>query len=349
MQLINDRPIRLALVGYGQIAKKHIAAIDQFPTELEISAICDSNCVALEVARETRKIDVYSSLPEMLEKSNADMVVITTPSGFHAQQTILAAQSGKHVVCEKPMATRWNDALEMLRACDESGIRLFVVKQNRAMPTLKLLKSAIDKGRFGRIYQVHANVFWTRPQDYYNQSRWRGSWDMDGGALMNQASHYVDLLHWLIGPVRSVSAMSATLARQIEAEDSMVLNLRYNNGALGSMSVSMLTYPKNLEASLTILGETGTVRIGGVSINKIELWQFADNDDMDQYVEQASHDSTQAVGFGHPQYYRNVIDTMSGKATAVTDGREGLKTMELLSAAYLSARDGITIHLPLEL
>ena len=236
----------------------------------------------------------------------------------------------------------------MVRACDEARVRLFVVKQNRRNSTLQLVKRAIEEKRFGRINMVHLNVFWTRPQEYYDQARWRGTWELDGGAFMNQASHYIDLLDWLIGPVDSIQAMTGTLGRDIEVEDTGVLNVRWRNGALGSMAVTMLTYPKNLEGSITILGDKGTVRVGGVAVNDIQHWEFEDEQDYDNDIKNANYETTSVYGFGHPLYYKNVIDVLRGLAEPETDGREGLKSLEVLIAAYLSARDGRTISLPLE-
>lgn len=174
-----------------------------------------------------------------------------------------------------------------------------------------------------------------------------GTWEFDGGAFMNQASHYVDLLEWLIGPVEKVQAMMST-TRDIEVEDTGVLNVKWRNGALGSMSVTMLTYPKNLEGSITILGERGTVRIGGVAVNEIQLWNFDSSADYDAAITQANYETTSVYGFGHPLYYENVVQVLRGEAEPETDGREGLKSLELLIAAYISARDGQTVSLPLE-
>jgi UDP-N-acetyl-2-amino-2-deoxyglucuronate dehydrogenase len=249
---------------------------------------------------------------------------------------------------EKPMATRWQDGLDMVRSCDAAGVRLFVVKQNRRNRTLQMLKQAIEARRFGRIYMVSINVFWTRPQSYYDSAKWRGTWEFDGGAFMNQASHYVDLLDWLGGPVESVMAYTGTLARRIEVEDTGVAALKWRNGAMGSISVTMLTYPKNLEGSITILGETGTVRIGGVAVNEIQRWEFATPHDMDRGIAEANYETTSVYGFGHPLYYDNVIRTLRGETEAETDGREGLRSLELLIALYMSARDGRRISLPLE-
>ena len=273
--------------------------------------------------------------------------MLTSPSGLHPTQAIDAARAGFDVMTEKPMATRWHDGQAMVRACDEAGVRLFVVKQNRRNKTLQLLKQAVDKGRFGRIYMVNVNVFWTRPQSYYDSAAWRGTWEFDGGAFMNQASHYVDLLDWIIGPVESVMAYTGTLARDIEVEDTGAAALKWRNGAMGSINVTMLTYPKNLEGSITILGEKGSVRIGGVAVNEITHWEFADADPMDQETRDANYKTTSVYGFGHPLYYDNVINTFRGEAMPETDGREGLKSLELLIAMYMSARDGQRVNLPL--
>ena len=259
-----------------------------------------------------------------------------------------AAQAGLHVMTEKPMATRWADGLAMVRACDEARVRLFVVKQNRRNRTLLLLRQAIQAGRFGRIYMVTVNVFWSRPQSYYDSAAWRGTWEFDGGAFMNQASHYIDLLDWMVGPVESVMAYTGTLARDIEVEDTGVAALRWRSGAMGSVNVTMLTHPKNLEGSITILGENGSVRVGGVAVNKIEHWAFAQPHEMDAGLDDASYQTTSVYGFGHPLYYDNVIRTLRGECEPETDGREGLKTLELLIAMYLSARDGKRVNLPLE-
>jgi len=344
---ITDRKIRIAIVGCGRISKNHFGAIEKHNENIELAAICDVNNLVLE--EYSRKYDVpsYCDYSGMLQQVRPDIVALCTPSGLHSEQTVIAAKHNVHVMTEKPMATRWQDGVRMVHACDEAGVRLFVVKQNRRNTTLQLLKQAIDDKRFGKIHMVHLNVFWSRPQSYYDQAKWRGTWEFDGGAFMNQASHYVDLLDWLIGPVEKVQAMMST-TRDIEVEDTGVLNVKWRNGALGSMSVTMLTYPKNLEGSITILGEKGTVRIGGVAVNDIQIWQFDEAKEYDELIQTANYETTSVYGFGHPLYYKNVIDTIRGEAEPETDGREGLKSLELLIAAYLSARDGKTISLPLE-
>lgn len=345
---VQGRKIRIAVVGCGRISGRHFDAIATHSDSLELVAVCDTDHSALGMAANKYGVAGYPALDELLCSVSLDVVVLATPSGLHASQAIQAAKAGVHVVTEKPMATRWEDGKRMVRECDRAGVNLFVVKQNRRNPTLQLLKKTIEKGRFGRIYLVTLNVFWTRPQSYYDSAAWRGTWEFDGGAFMNQASHYVDLLDWLIGPVESVQAYTATLARNIEVEDTGVASIRWRNGALGSMSVTMLTYPKNYEGSITIIGEKGTVRVGGVAVNDIEHWEFADRNGDDSAVQDASYETTSVYGLGHPLYYANVVNALRGTETPETDGREGLRSLELLIATYLSARDGRRVSLPLE-
>ncbi len=344
---IENRKIRLAIVGCGRISKNHFGSVEKHQGNIELVAICDTNQDVLEHHQEQYKVSGYQRLEAMLESEEIDLVALCTPSGVHADQAEIVAGFGVNVMTEKPMATRWQDGVRMVKACDNAGVRLFVVKQNRRNSTLQLLKRAVEEKRFGKINMVHLNVFWTRPQEYYDQANWRGTWEFDGGAFMNQASHYVDLLDWLIGPVDKVHAFMST-TRDIEVEDTGVLNVKWRNGALGSMSVTMLTYPKNMEGSITILGDKGTVRIGGVAVNDIQRWEFEDEKDYDKQVKEANYETTSVYGFGHPLYYNNVIEVLRGKCEPETDGREGLKSLELLIAAYLSARDGNTISLPLE-
>jgi UDP-N-acetyl-2-amino-2-deoxyglucuronate dehydrogenase len=346
---IGGRKIRVAVIGCGgRIAGKHFEAFERHAGDVAVTAVCDVNPEALAECEKRTGAKGFTSYTDLLERSDADVVVLATPSGLHSSQAILAARAGRHVVTEKPMATRWMDGIAMVRACDEAAVRLFVVKQNRRNTTLQLLKRAMDQKRFGRIFMVTINVFWSRPQEYYDGAKWRGTWEFDGGALMNQASHYVDLVDWLIGPVESVQAYIGTLARNIQVEDTATVGVRWRSGALGSVNVTMLAYPKNFEGSITILGEKGLVRIGGVAVNEIQTWQFADAHPDDAGVRDASYETTSVYGFGHPHYYQNVIATLRGQAEPETDGREGLRSLEVLIASYLSARDGRRVALPLD-
>ena len=345
---ITDRKVRFALVGCGRIAQNHFEALAKHADRAELVDVCDVDPAALRAAVEKTGARGNASLDALLGETTADCIVLTTPSGLHPRQAIDCFAAGFHVMTEKPMATRWRDGVAMVEAADRARRYLFVVKQNRRNATLQLLKRAVTEHRFGRIYMVNVNVFWTRPQSYYDSAKWRGTWEFDGGAFMNQASHYVDLLDWLIGPIESVQAYTSTLARDIQVEDTGVIGIKWRSGALGSMNVTMLTYPKNYEGSITILGERGTVRVGGVAVNDIQHWEFDEKRPEDETVKQASYETTSVYGFGHPLYYDNVIQVFRGEAEPETDGREGLTSLETLIAAYRSARDGCRVSLPLE-
>ncbi len=338
--------IRIALVGCGRISRNHFDAIAKIDG-LELVSVCDTVEQRAREAGEQQQVPWFTEIETMLAAVPSDACVIATPSGLHPQHGIIAAKAGRHVISEKPMAISLAAADALVQACDDHRVQLFVVKQNRLNPPIQLLKRAIDRGRFGRIFMANCTVRWTRPQDYYDQAPWRGTWEFDGGAFMNQASHYVDLIQWLVGPVESVIAKAATLARRIEAEDCGVAVLKFRSGALGTIEVTMLTFPKNLEGSITILGEKGTVKIGGTAVNKVEQWTFADYDDDDKQIEAANTNPPTVYGHGHEAYYRNVAAVLHGDAQPDTDGRAGRKSLELVLGIYESAKTGRDVPLPL--
>ena len=339
-------PVRIALIGCGRISKNHFEAIGRID-ELQLVAVADSDLSRAQVVGAEQGVPAFGSLDEMLTAVPSDLVAICTPSGLHPQHGIAAARAGRHVLTEKPMAISLAAADDLVQACDSAAVHLFVVKQNRLNPAIQLLRRAVDKGRFGRIYSANTTVRWTRPQEYYDAEPWRGTWEFDGGAIMNQASHYVDLIQWLVGPVESVMAKTATLARRIETEDTGVAVLKFRSGALGVIEVTMLTYPRNLEGSITILGEKGSVKIGGTAVNRVEHWTFADYDDDDKLVEAATTNPPTVYGFGHDGYYHNVLAVLRGQAKAETDGRAGRKSLELILGIYESAKTGRDVPLPL--
>jgi UDP-N-acetyl-2-amino-2-deoxyglucuronate dehydrogenase len=344
---ITGRAIRFALVGCGRISANHFDALRQHAERAQLVAVCDNRPAALEAAVAKTGARGFASLEAMLADCDADIVTLATPSGLHPQHAMRVAAAGRHVLTEKPMATKWDEGMAMVRACRDAGVKLFVVKQNRLNPTMQLLKKAIQQGRFGRIHIVNVNVFWTRPQSYYDDAPWRGRWDLDGGAFLNQASHYVDMVDWLVGPVDNVHAYTATLGRDIEAEDTGVMSLRLRKGGLASINVTMLTHGRNFEGSITILGERGTVRIGGVAVNQIQHWEFDETRPEDAAVKDASYAAPSVYGPGHPLYYDNVISSLRGEQHAEVDGYEGLRSLEVIIAAYRSARDGTRVGLPL--
>jgi len=336
----------VALVGCGRISKNHFDALRKVEG-LHLSAVSDAVEERARAAGEEQGVPWFTNYAEMLASAKADVIAICTPSGMHSAQGIAAARAGKHVVTEKPMSISLDQADALVDACDTAGVRLFVVKQNRLNPSIQLLKRAVDKGRFGRIYLANTTVRWNRPQEYYDSAPWRGTWEFDGGAFMNQASHYVDLIQWLVGPVESVIAKTATQARKIEAEDSGVAVLKFRNGALGVIEVNVLTHPRNWEGSVTIVGEKGTAKIGGTAVNKVEHWAFAEYDDDDKLIEAASTSPPSVYGFGHEGYYRNVLSVLRGQAQPETDGRAGRKSLELILGIYESAKTGRDVPLPL--
>ncbi len=342
------RVFRVVLVGCGRISERHFEAIAS-QKSLRLVAVCDELPERARRAGEQMSVPFFTSFAELLETVPADVAAICTPSGLHPRHGIMASERGLHVICEKPMATRLDEADELVRMCDEAGVHLFVVKQNRLNPAIQLLKRSIDQGRFGRIYLANTTVRWNRPQQYYDMAPWRGTWEFDGGAFMNQASHYVDMIQWLAGPVDSVVAKTATLARRIEGEDTGVAILHFRSGALGTIEVTMLTYPRNMEGSITIIGEQGTVKVGGTALNRIEHWDFAEYDDIDREAEalRAAPNPLSVYGSGHRPYYENVVRVLRGEAAPGTDGREGRKSLELILGIYESARAEREIALPL--
>jgi UDP-N-acetyl-2-amino-2-deoxyglucuronate dehydrogenase len=338
--------IRVALVGCGRISRNHLEAIGR--TEgLTLVAVADTDRARADAVGAEQGVPAFASLEEMLEVVPSDLVAVCTPSGLHPQHGIVAARHGRHVLTEKPMAISLEAADQLVQTCDAAGVHLFVVKQNRLNPPIQLLKRAVDKGRFGRLYMANVTVRWTRPQEYYDAEPWRGTWEFDGGAIMNQASHYVDLMQWLVGPVESVMAKTATQARRIEAEDSGVAVMRFRSGALGVLEVNVLTYPRNLEGSITLLGEKGSVKIGGTAVNRVEHWAFADYDDDDKLVDATTTNPPTVYGFGHEGYYRNVLAVLRGEAKAETDGRAGRKSLELILGIYESAKTGREVPIPM--
>lgn len=338
--------VRIALLGCGRISRNHFDALAKLPG-FQLVAVCDNVADRAQEAGNLYAVPWFTSYEQMLAEVPSDAVVIATPSGLHPQHGIMAAKAGRHVISEKPMAISLAAADALVQACDDAQVQLFVVKQNRLNPPIALLKRAVERERFGRIFMANCTVRWQRPQEYYDQAPWRGTWEFDGGAFMNQASHYVDLMQWLVGPVESVMAKTATMARRIEAEDSGAAVLKFRSGAIGVIEVTMLTFPKNLEGSITILGEKGSVKIGGTAVNKVEHWSFADYDDDDKLVDQANTNPPSVYGFGHEGYYRNVEAVLRGDARPDTDGRAGRKSLELILGIYESAKTGRDVPLPL--
>jgi len=291
-------------------------------------------------------VNHYSTLAEMMESEDLDVVSVLTPSGVHADNVVELAKYRKPIVVEKPMALTLDDADRMIRACDNSDTRLFVVKQNRFNVPVMKLREALEAGRFGRLVLGTVRVRWCRDQVYYDQDDWRGTWAFDGGVLANQASHHIDLLEWMMGDVASVFALSKTALVDIEAEDTAIAVLKFRNGALGVIEATTATRPKDLEGSISILGETGSVEVGGFAVNKLIHWNFTSPEMGDADVLQRfSVNPPDVYGFGHKSYYDHVVDCIKSDRSPLVDGLEGRKSLELIIALYESIESGREVEL----
>lgn len=339
--------LKFALVGCGRIAKRHseLLGFRQIPGAC-LAAVCD--VVEVKARRIGEQFDVphYSDMHEMMKSVDVDVVVVLTESGRHAEHVVALAPYGKHIVVEKPMALTLDDADAMIRACDLAGIKLFVVKQNRFnVPVLKL-REALDAGRFGKMVMGTVRVRWSRDQSYYDQDPWRGTWALDGGVLTNQASHHVDLLEWMMGDVDSVFAKSTTALVDIETEDTAVVVLRFRNGALGVIEATTAVRPKDLEGSISVLGEGGSVEIGGFAVNKMKVWNFRETQEGDEEVmEKFSVNPPNVYGFGHQAYYEHVVDCIRNNKQHLVDGLVGRRSLELIHAIYESIETGREVQL----
>lgn len=329
--------IRFGIVGCGHIAKKHVAAIDAVENA-ELVAICDTNEERLkEFAREG--VASYTDLGEML-KADVDVVSICTPSGIHADLTIQVAEAKKHVIVEKPMALTLEDADRMIDACEKNGVKLAVVHPNRFRPAVVELRRQLDRGAFGKIGHANATVRWNRNQAYYDQAPWRGTKAMDGGVLMNQAIHNMDLLLWMMGEVDEVSSYAATRIRDIEAEDTSVSVIRFKNGALGVLEAAVTIYPKNLEESLSIFGEHGTAVIGGPTANWIKHWTFEGMDEAEaELIKQRVEKDPFGIP-GHRCIIEDMCEAIREDRDPIVDGEAGRQALSFVVACQQAAETG---------
>ncbi|MBR0846720.1 Gfo/Idh/MocA family oxidoreductase [Bradyrhizobium diazoefficiens] len=342
--------IRFGLLGCGRIAKRHSELLGGNHIEgASLVAVCDNVKPRADALAAKFNVPAYADMDEFLARKDIDAVAVLTPSGMHPQHAIACARAGKHVVVEKPMALRLQDADDMIRACDEAGVKLFVVKQNRFNVPVVKAREALEAGRFGRLVLGTVRVRWCRDQAYYDQDTWRGTWAYDGGVLTNQASHHIDMLEWFFGDVVSVHARATTALVKVETEDTAVATLKFRNGALGIIEATTAVRPRDLEGSLSILGEKGTVEIAGFAVNKIRHWNFAEELPSDKVViEKFSVNPPNVYGFGHQAYYQHVVDCLLSQRAALVDGLQGRKSLELISALYESIETGQEVALRFE-
>jgi len=330
--------LRFALVGCGRIVSKHADSLKNHLKNAELVAVCDVIKEKAELVGRKYNVNYYTNYDEMLSKENVDVVTVLTESGNHAKHTIdIVKKYKKHIVVEKPMALTLNDADEMINICDLHNKKLFVVKQNRYnLPVVKL-REAIDSGRFGKIIMGTVRVRWCRTQEYYDQDKWRGTWALDGGVFANQASHHIDLLEWMLGEPISVYAKSKKYLVDIEAEDTGVAIITFQNGAMGIVEATTATRPKDLEGSLSILGEKGSVVISGFAVNEMQTWNFATPLPEDEHILTKYNENPPNVyGYGHIKYLEEVCNSILEDKCALVNGLVGRRSLELINAIYES-------------
>lgn len=341
--------LRFALVGCGRIAKKHAELLGGGKIDhAQLAAVCDIVESRARAYGEQYKVPWFTDMHAMMAAigGKIDVISVLTESGNHAKHTIELAHYSKHLVVEKPMALKLEDADSMIEACDKAGVKLFVVKQNRYNLPVQKLREAIEQKRFGKMVLGTVRVRWCRPQKYYDQDAWRGTWAMDGGVFTNQASHHVDLLEWMMGEPESVFARSTTALVDIETEDTGVAIIKFRNGALGIVEATTAARPKDLEGSISILGERGSVEIGGFAVNEMKTWNFTEPMPGDKEVlEKFRQNPPNVYGFGHHDYLQHVVDAIQHNLPALVDGFEARKSLELISAIYESIETGREVNL----
>jgi UDP-N-acetyl-2-amino-2-deoxyglucuronate dehydrogenase len=339
--------IRVGIVGCGRISHRHAELLALGRIEgAGLAAVVDVVAEKAKRLGEAHGVPFFTDMHEMMRVSAPDAVAVLTESGLHAEHVVALAPYGKHIVVEKPMALTLADADRMIAACDMAGSKLFVVKQNRFNVPIAKLREALQAGRFGKLVMGTVRVRWCRSQSYYDQSPWRGTWALDGGVLTNQASHHVDMLEWMMGEVESVFAFGSTALARIEAEDTAVVALRFRNGALGVIEATTATRPTDLEGSISILGEGGTVEVGGFAMNQLKVWRFVDEQPGDsEVIERYSVNPPNVYGFGHQAYYQHVVECIRGERRQLVDGLQGRKSVELINAIYESVETGREVFL----
>lgn len=345
--------MRYALIGCGRISPNHIAAA--IKNNLDIVALCDITHDNIEYILSkfniTKPICKYTDYKEMLKKEKPELVAISTESGEHAHLALDCIDAGCNLIIEKPIALSLQDAEAIINKAEQKGVKVSVCYQNRFNKSIQKIREAVEEGRFGRLLYGTAHIRWNRGEDYYKQAKWRGTWEQDGGALMNQCIHNIDLLCWMMGDeIEEVVGITDNLLHSfIEAEDLGLALVKFANGSYGIIEGTTNIYPNNLEETLYIFGEKGTVKAGGKSVNIIEEWQFADNLDDSEEVKAKYHENPLNVyGFGHNPLYADMIEAVNNNRAPYVTAKDGKKSLELVLAIYKSSAEGKCIKLPLD-
>ena len=337
-----------ALVGCGKIGQKHAQVLPQVP-DVHVLYACDPlGDRSEETARKIPGSVATTDFGRVLADPGVEVVSICTPSGTHAGLGIQAARAGKHVIIEKPLALRLDEADRLIETCDRRGVKLFVVQQNRYNRPVQALRRALDADRLGHVFLGSVRVLWNRSQDYYNEEAWRGTWAQDGGVLTNQASHHIDLLIWMMGEVESVFARGRTVLHQIETEDTGVVMLKFRNGGFGIVEATTCAQPKDLEGSLNLYGEKGSVEVGGFAANELKTWRFCEPDPGDEKIFEEWGTNPKEFGYNHRAFYIDALSTLRSDRRGLLDGIEGRKSLEVINAIYESIETGLEVSLRFE-
>ena len=332
--------LSFALIGCGNIGKRHAEEIQGIG---KLAAVCDIVRSKAEELGKKYNAEIFSSIEELFaNKREIDVAVICTPNGLHAQHSMISLQAGCHVLCEKPMAIKTEDCRAMIREAENTGKHLFIVKQNRFNPPVIAIKKLLDENKLGNIYSIQLNCFWNRDSKYYENS-WKGTMSMDGGTLFTQFSHFIDLLYWMFGDVKQVKAFKKNFAHKndIEFEDTGVVIIEFEKGIIGSIHYTVNSYQKNMEGSLTIFGEKGTVKIGGQYLNELEYQQIRDHviSDLPAGNKANEYGFYQGSMSNHDKVYQNLLDVIYNKGTISVNSYDGLKTVEIIEKIYAAAEN----------
>lgn len=352
------RKFNIAVIGCGRISYKAIEGILNNREVLTLTATCDivlekaegKKKAYLEGLKSTERVNTYVDYKEMLHHEEIDIIYIATESGYHGKIAMEVMKAGKHVIVEKPMALSLKECEAMIACAEENNVKLGVCHQNRFNEVIQKLRGEIDNNSFGKIINGTARILWTRDMEYYKQAPWRGTYELDGGTLMNQCIHNIDLLQWMMNSrVKSVYAQCDTFLRDIDAEDFGAIVIRFENGAVGIVEGSACVYPKNLEETLSIFGEKATVCIGGLAVNRIETWRIQDSKETEaEVLNNQKGDPENVYGYGHTALFRNFIEAIINNEEPLINGREGMKPVEIILAAYKSSATGQAIQFPLK-
>ncbi|MBW4438507.1 MAG: Gfo/Idh/MocA family oxidoreductase [Pleurocapsa minor GSE-CHR-MK-17-07R] len=339
--------MNIAIIGCGRISLRHGQALRELQQQRDVKLVATCDVIASRAENLAQEFGgtPYTDYHAVLARPDVDIVTVCLPSGLHATVGEAAARAGKHVLMEKPIALTLADADALIQTCQEAGVTLSVVLQNRFNPPMRELRQLVDSSQLGRIFLSNVTVRWYRPQSYYEDG-WHGTWAMDGGVFMNQAIHHIDALLWLLGRPVSVTAYTATLAHRMEAEDVGVALVKFASGALASIEASTLTYPQNLEGSIALFGEHGSVKVGGTALNRKEFWKIAGQIEREREILMAEAvDPPTVYGFSHREQIADLLDAIAEQRPPATPGSEARRSVELVLAIYQSAREKREIYL----